>query len=227
MGSICGDDFKCHDVGGPACTACLRDDFDDDVIDPAKWRVLTPNAPTTTTERDGALEIAPPAGLDGAHYSQTLSTGEWDIEDGFVEVEIVESTNPDVDGPQTRFEMQYAATGVLMIVARGDASGGLISFLVTVEGTVIADVARPRTSRDRVWRIAGVGTEVAFQTSDDRSIWTTELMTAVPFPLRNLKPAMSAGTSNRVSSPGVARYDNLRIVVDGCPGHLPVPTDTP
>jgi hypothetical protein len=64
----------------------------------------------------------------------------------------------------------------------------------------------------RWWQISESGGTISFQTSPDRTTWTTQRTVTKAFDLSQLKVVLQAGTWQAVAAPGSAQFDNLNNV---------------
>ena len=203
-GAICGGDFLCHPAGADDCARCLRDDFDDGVIDPATW--ISPFA-GGVTEEGGMLQLVPEA------YHAVRSTDRWDLSDGALVVEVVESVRTG-ESAANGLRVTYDAGHSYLIELGGS---GLILFQQFAD-TVLDENSRAVTIDDRIWRIVHDRDVVELATSPDGATWTIGLTAIARFAPTSVEIELYAGGAGGTN---VVKYDDLRLTTPACPAAAP------
>jgi tartrate-resistant acid phosphatase type 5 len=194
-----------------ATTPLFSDSFNDSTRDTSKWKLGRFSRPSTyfdpqvaVSELNGRLTITPLASVAGTHYNGYVSVSTWNLTGRLAAVEVpqksagvsntVFSVGVDADnwyafkteGTQLRLERRVA--GVTSSVA--------ITYSATTH---------------RYWRIRHIPSSdsIVFETSSNGSSWTIRRTVARQIPITAVLVEMVAGTSESVSSPGQALFDNF------------------
>lgn len=195
--------------------ACLADTFVDSRVDRGTWELWLPaNEPVSVAEDAGALAITLAPNV-GRIYNGIQSRGRYDMVAGSAQVEVTPASQEvgvetlfsvDVDS-SLGFEISVYANRLHLVV---HTSGGVTSS-TAIDYDPIGH---------RFWRIRHdpAGT-MELETSADGLEWVSRRSAAVPRLPTAVIASLLAGTyvDLGVEDPGVARFDNLRLISASCP----------
>jgi glucose/arabinose dehydrogenase len=177
----------------------LTDAFTGTVIDAAKWQVLGTASRTT---QNGVLTVAPTT--SGSNYFGVASKTLYELKDTAVYVEVPLTTTPNTNA-ETQLVLERDANNSITI---GRGKSGL-QLRHRVNGTNSTTNVSFNATAMRWWRIREAGGTIFLETSPDASSWTVRRSFAKAFDLTQLKVVLRAGTTQSVSNPGAAKFDNL------------------
>jgi hypothetical protein len=187
----------------------LRDDFDDNVHDPARWSVLTFGSLTTAAETNGRVEVAGADNATGVHYAYFVSAASFDLTGGaaYVEVPAVAS------GPSTETQFGFdTATGDSL---RFYAYNGSLNAQLRVGG-VQSDVylAAYSATAHRWWRLRHdpATSLIHWEVSPDGRSWTSLYSVAAPGGVSSVTVFMGAGTWDAQPA-STTVFDNFNVPV--------------
>lgn len=186
-----------------AKTHTLTDNFDDNSIDVSKWTAGSTGTGSSIAETGGQIVVTLPNSSIGYSF--------------------IESNLLDLTGSSVTVEFPTKPSGgngvEQALQARLD-SNNHASFKVysaTLEMTyLVGGVPNPTTiSREdaaqRWFRLRELGGILYWETSPDRSTWTTQRSMAVAFDLSSVKIRLHGGCWQAVASPGTAAFDNFNL----------------
>jgi hypothetical protein len=188
----------------------LRETFSELV--PDRWRVeviATPSetfdAGVLTTHLSNALTITPLSQSDGTHFSGFASIGVFDLNSASIAAEVRKAAS----GGTTIFAAVIDAQN--WVGFRID--GGRLSFESHTAGKVAARTVPYNTAQHRYLRLrtSKVAPVVVWETSADGSNWNPEYVETATIKLASMRIALSAGTTKRVESAGIAVFDNVLV----------------
>jgi hypothetical protein len=201
-------------------TIILQDDFNDNLLDLAKWTRNSlfsgfTDASVAASETLQRFQVGPlPTGISGSHYNGLRSARSYDFTGAYSYVQVVQppSSSSTADGMFTvgidanNYYRIYVSKGILTGQAK----------LVGVKRTLFASAYNSLT--DRFWRIRhdkSTG-NVVFETGADNVNWTVRYSerwnTAVP--LKSIMFELKAGTSQvEAVAPGTVIFDNFKAAV--------------
>lgn len=192
---------------------CLHDEFD--AIDSGRW---TPMQPSHTSARDGRLVIAPPPGSgqpNDSTHDGLRGASQFDMTDGFAEIEVVSYLLPDETKQQSVFAIRRDEQNQFFMTA--DSQFHMRRRIDSAEVEVAPPL--PLDQVGRFWRIehASSTDRIRFVTSVDRRTWVLRHEEATPFPLDALIVQLEADSYNGgLAQPGTAEFDKLIVAAPGC-----------
>jgi hypothetical protein len=193
----------------------IRDDFDDNWRDQARWWVWTTSGQASIDETNQRVEVTPPAYTAGVHYAFFGSNAAGDLTGatGTVEVlAVLQGTNA-----STELVLQQADGQHRVLLWEGN--GNLYSHEDTPGNGVSTWLAPYDPQAHRWWRIRHDATSglLHWETSPDGRAWTSHRSAAPPFSITALHICIGAGTWDAEPAPGVAVFDNLNLPPAGVP----------
>jgi hypothetical protein len=189
----------------PTPAVAMADNFNDNLIDPAMWKIGDPISPTIVAEQNGRIEVTPQPNTAG--YNSLELAGGFDFRDKTVQVEVQPGSQ--AGAVWTFFKLYLNDTNGLVF------SVGVNSFIC--DSTVNGVLDRTQSTWDatiRYWRFRHNidANTISFDTSADGVTWTTRKTVAVGFPIHSLRAGIGAGAQGPTNAaPGVAVFDNFRI----------------
>ncbi len=189
----------------PTPAVAMADNFNDNVIDPAMWKISDPFSPTIVAEQNGRIEVTPQPNTAG--YNRLETAGGFDFRDKTLQVEVQPASQ--VGAVWTYFALFLNDSNSLIFAV------GVNSF--TCDSTVNGVLDRTQLTWDatiRHWRFRhDIDTNtVSFDTSADGVTWTVRKTVAAGFALHSVRAGVGAGASDATNAaPGVAAFDNFRL----------------
>jgi len=184
----------------------MDDNFDDGVIDPAKWTAAV-NTGLTITETAGDLQITLTT-AGGFNYVTYSAVTAYPLGTCTARITIVEAPRA-TPGAECAFCL--ANLGATPAQLCFDISGGMLASyfkMGTVTDYVTATFDPVAHSHLRFRQDA---TNVIWETSSDGVAWTLFDARPPPIDLSQVNVELFAGTFMNVTNPGQARYDDLNI----------------
>jgi glucose/arabinose dehydrogenase len=188
-------------LSDPAATtpiSQLMDTFTGNVIDTNKWQVVGTASRTT---QNGVLTITPPANATG--FFGVKSKDRYELKNNAALAQVVQATNS--NAAQTQMYLELDASNYVMIYKTNNK----LNFRHRVNGTNSNTNVTYSATSMKWWRIREAAGTIYLETSPDSITWTTRRSFAKAFDLSSLQLFLRAGTSTAVSSPGVAKFDNV------------------
>jgi hypothetical protein len=195
-----------------ASISTLRDDFNDNSINPQKWVVVIPSGSlTTVTETGGQLEIRPPAYASGWHTGGVQSTGVYDLTGSmiFLEVPSVLAGNT-----STMLRLEYDSTSYMTMSAEQSMYAGI----GTPGQGYLNGLPGYNPVAHRWWRIRhdSASNLIHWETSPDGSTWSSRFAEPPRIPITALRVLLLGYYSPSSSGsdpwdPGAALFDNLNL----------------
>ncbi len=191
----------------------LTDDFNDGVIDQNKWMIglLSRSSSNydplvTVGESNGRLEIAPRASTSSNAYNGIVSLNDWDLTGAGASVELVERPDGNavaifsVGTDKDNWHSFRTKSRSLYLESRinGNRTYERVNF----------DPVEDRFLRLRHDTVSG---DIVFETSPDRQVWTIQRRVPIVIDPSAVKFEMIAGSSDSVSSPGIAAFDDFEV----------------
>ena len=195
-------------VGGALFTL-FSDDFNDNVMDTAKWYVTDPLSASLVAERNQRLELTPATSASVTAYNGYASAPFIDMTNAQVTVEVPQYA-PSF-GHETYFQLANNTGNTLLFVAGG---GGLIlqdSATGSAGRTVITSY---NTTQHRFWRFRHdqATDRILWETSSDGAVWITLRSVARPFAITSMAVQLFSGKYPGVAAPAeTAVFDNLKV----------------
>ena len=205
-----------------ASTVVLQDDFNDNVLDPAKWTINTsiPQGSASVVEQNGRVELTNRGYLNTAQQFDPVAlcgitiTGEWTIAgagDDFLQAATRSNGTPAGSAGELQNGIEYFVFGNSMsIVGRGTASGTVTSTGSTGSLNFVAGVTY-------VFEIIDDGFNLSFTLTNKVNPSQTKTVTATS----SFHPATNLVTfHNRELCCGgthIAHLDNVVITREQCP----------
>ncbi|HEX6041801.1 vanadium-dependent haloperoxidase, partial [Longimicrobium sp.] len=191
----------------------IRDGFDDNWHDQARWYVWNPSGLPTLNETNQRVEITPPVNTAGMHYAFYGSNGTGDLRGATGTVEVVQV-------------LQGATCSTQLVLQQTDGEHRLV--LWSDGATLYAQEDQPGTPSDfplasydaqahRWWRIRhdAAADRVHWETSPDGRAWTSHRDAPPPFAIDAVQIAIGAGLLGAEPAPGMAIFDNVNQVPSG------------
>ncbi|HYV00475.1 MAG TPA: RHS repeat-associated core domain-containing protein [Pyrinomonadaceae bacterium] len=199
-------------TGPPAPS--FSDDFNDNLLDTAKWSVVDPNSPAVVSETGQRLQITLPANTAG--YNGISSNSTYDLTGKSVQVEVAQTVSQ-AGWCENFIQLVRDANNYFLI----DVGAGSLVFRSMVGGANNQTVIGYDASAFPYWRIRHdqAANTINFETSTNGTAWTSRKTVTPGFSLTALRFYLYAGawgTGN--GSPGAAKYDNFQLV-----GNTPAP----
>ncbi|MCU1288828.1 MAG: hypothetical protein JWN60_1057 [Acidobacteria bacterium] len=197
-------------TGDPPSTV-FSDNFNDGTRDATKWNLgifsrsasyFDPNI--VVVEQNGQLSITPRSSTTGNLYGGYLSAATWNLTDAAAEVEAAQKT---AGSAVTMFSVGTDKDNWFSFRAKGSSL-----YLESRKAGVTTDITLSYSAvQHRFWRVRHdpLSDTVAFETSADGNIWTTQWSVARGFAISAVKFELIAGTGGAVAAPGSARFDNF------------------
>ena len=195
----------------------LSDDFNDAIRDATKWTPgsligqylgaagYDPTLPVAETAA-GRLQITPRTGIAGDHYAGYLTAAAFNFTGLAAAVEVPQASTNSAD--------------TILAVAKDSQN---FAFIVVEDGVLYFDrcTAGNRTvsgipysaTTHRWWRIRHDATtnRLHFETSANRTTWTSHRNDAITFPITALRIELSAGTFDTIATTVPAQFDNFTL----------------
>lgn len=202
-----------------ANTQTLRDDFEDNGRDNAKWGNAYSSV-TTFAETGGTVVFTLANGTAGSNYAGYNSfPNAYDFTGSYIAALV--STVPNVaTSAQVGMKVYLDGSNILQFVE----FNGTLHFQKTVAG-VNSDVASVTYSatNHRWWRLRENGGTTYWDTSPDGRSWNQQTSLANPFAVTSVTVEFFAGTFQSEASPGTAVFDNFNYITTGAiENHLTV-----
>lgn len=191
----------------------FRDDFGGIVRISSRWSVGAPTNEGASidplvgvSQKNGRLEIAPLAGVNGKHYNGYFSTSTWNLTDAQATVEIVQA-------PATKASMTFALAMDSDNWYGFVIENGTLYFQSKVKGVKSPKSTPYNASQHRFWRLRHDPATrlLLWETSPDKDTWTIRNAESPQVPLTNLYVTLSAGSYRAVSQPGTAAFANFQL----------------
>ncbi|HLL73525.1 MAG TPA: S8 family peptidase [Pyrinomonadaceae bacterium] len=189
----------------PTPPVVYADNFDDNVIDPAMWKIRDPISPTIVTEQNGRIEVTPQPNTVANNGLEIA--GGFDFRDKTLQVEVQPASQ--AGAVYTSFKLYLDDTNGLVFAVGANR--------FTLDSTVNGVIDRTLLTWNaalRYWRFRHDidANTVSFDTSADGVTWTARKTVAAGFPLHSLRAAMGASAINATNAaPGMAVFDNFRL----------------
>jgi hypothetical protein len=186
----------------------FSDDFNDNLLDTAKWSVIAPSSPAVVSETGQRLQITLPANT--AAYNGISSKSTYDLTGKIVQVEVAQTVSQ-AGWCENFIQVMLDANNYYLI----DVGAGSLVFRSMVGGVNNQTVIAYDPSAFPYWRIRHdqATNTIYFETSSNGTAWTTRKTVTPGFSLTALRFYLYAGawgTGN--GSPGAAKYDNFKLL---------------
>lgn len=196
-------------------TVAFSDYFTDETFSTAKWKLGSLTAGQSFTddevevsEAGGRLEVKPRSGIAGRSYNGYITASPWDMTAAHVRVEVLQVTESTAN----------------TIFAVGSDSDNWYGFVVEsgklfmqskVGGKKNSTSVQYSPAQHRFWRIRHEATDnqILWETSSDGQKWNIQRRMTPQINLSAFYVYLGAGTYVIESNPGVAAFDNFRLVV--------------
>jgi hypothetical protein len=216
----------------PVITMPFADDFNDNLMDTAKWTLGAIEATlgggaeawdqtVAVVEQNQRLEITPAVGATGNHYNGYVSLQPWDLTNAGTSVEVIQAADGNAD---TYLALCVDGQNHYKI----EKEGGLINFAQIVAGVTTESSIAYSSIDHRFWRIRHIQAtnSVVFETSADEQVWTIRWSVPQSLPVNALKVEIGAGTNQAETAPGSAIFDNFQVAVKPVSSPIPLPSPT-
>lgn len=197
----------------PPPPQCVRDDFDDGLIDSTTWRIVTPgNAPIVIAETNQQLRFLHPMRMDGFNALETVRP--YDITGGYVQIELSEpptsATNIDTNLLVILDDNNYYMLNL---------ANSRLTARITTNG-VIDNKGVMSEANDRHWRIRHDADtdEIVFELSEKIEDWS-ELRrepASVPVTAVRVRIAGDSFGGGPLLTDATAGWDNLELLAPSC-----------
>ena len=198
----------------------LADDFNDNTRDASKWTLgalfaqidsgaAAFDSAISVLEQNGRIEIQPRVNTAGDHYSGYLSAASYDFSNSTAAIGVVQTANGDSD---TYLAVSKDARNFLAMIVEG---GVLYTDRVANGERHVSSHAYSSTQA-RYWRIRhSLPNTVSYDISADAVTWQTLRSEAIGFDATNVRVEFGAGTAIKMTSPGLAIFDNFTLTRSG------------
>jgi hypothetical protein len=194
----------------------LVDTFNDNVIDQyhaldnpdGRWDVT---ASDRISEVNGRVEIRPPGNQPSSSYLEYVSHATYDLADSEVRVELVRTLIRS-SRTGTFLRVQPDATSYVLTIGVGSSGMLYASALLPGSSSTTSFSQRPYDpDRHRWLRLREQVGTVYWEVSADGDEWVVLASIPTPFDVSQVKVRFGAGTSQPVTAPGTAIFDNLNV----------------
>lgn len=205
---------------GTGPVTIVAEDFNDNSRDTAKWSVGAIFAQISNAaafdpavgvfERNQRLEIVPRSNVSGDHYAGYVSASTLDFTNATASVRVLQATTGTSD---TYLGIVRDGQTFELIVAEE----GMLYFIQATNGAFDATSIPYDPAAHRFWRIRHVASPAAihFETSPDRTAWTTRRSVNPSFAVTAVRAELGAGTFAATASPGMAVFEDFSITRPG------------
>jgi hypothetical protein len=194
-------------------TPVFSDGFNDGIRDTSKWKLGRFSRPSSyfdlkvpVREQNGRLSISPLASLTGTHYNGYVSVSTWNLTGTLAAVEVVQKSAGNSNtvfsiGTNENNWFSFKTEGTQLRLERRLA-GSTSSTFITYSAT-----------QHRFWRLRHIPAtdSIVFETSANGSTWVVRRTVARQIPITAVLVELVAGTSEAVSSPGTALFENFHL----------------
>jgi hypothetical protein len=206
-------------TGDGPIDGCVSDDFNADLDD--RWMSVTENQATTASAfQDLELEL-PVAGLSRAKLT---TANKFDVTDAEVRVELVQPPRLDVGAAVAfRLSLQDPTATETFEFRRNDDTR-----LTILSNGSMVDAGPYDPTLHRHLRIRHAGTNIHYETSPTREIWTAVVGSPVSVTAQLTEASAVLELGGTVTNPAIAAFDNFEVVSSGCDGRAspPIVLDT-
>jgi hypothetical protein len=194
-------------------TPVFSDGFNDGIRDTSMWKLGRFSRPpsyfdpqVTVLEQNGRLSITPRASLTGTHHNGYTSVSTWNLTGTLAAIEVVQKSAGNSNtvfsvGTDANNWFSFKTEGTQLRLERRLA-GSTSSAFITYSAT-----------QHRYWRLRHNPAidSIVFETSSNGSTWVVRRTVARQIPITALLVELVAGTSEAVSSPGTALFENFHL----------------
>ena len=189
-----------------ALLGTLKDNFNDNVRDTAKWEHYQVGTLASAAEVNQRVEVTPPSGAGDRHEAYFRSINKYDLTGSWAYVEIPQVLSGGSVGTEFRLFLDngdfYRFTLQGNLYGQYAAGGGFTTFLNIAYSAI----------NHRWWRFrhdSGANL-LHFETSPDGTAWTSQAShTPAAGTISSLRPAIGIESFGVNSAPGVAHFDNF------------------
>jgi hypothetical protein len=186
----------------------FNDNFNDNSIDTAKWDEtaahLTYHASVTVVETGQLIEITPRTSVAGSNHNGLRADNAVDFTRGYCQWEVRQIAGADVNA-QTRCGIILDASNLIEFMVANTT----LTFRQRASGSNSDTTLAYNSTTHRWMRLWHDGTNIYFDTSPDGTTWTNRRTVAAGITLTSVKVYIMAGTEGSVTTPGVAKFDNV------------------
>lgn len=191
--------------------ATLRDNFTDNAISATAWTSYTSGS-ATVAETGGQARFTLPSSTAGSHEAGYRSNSAYDLTADSFDINIDTMVATGV-AATAFFDLRLVADSTTNALRWRQVSNTITArhFVAGVETQVYTATWNATTYK--YLRIRVTGTDVLWQSSTDRSSWTTRATVAISslFPITSLFVAFGASCGN-VASPGSFRLEDVNLI---------------
>ena len=196
-------------------TVVLSDYFNDQVRAALKWKLgaLTAGSAftdpqVTVVERNARLEIAPRSNASARSYNGYVSASSWNFTGAHARVDVFQTCEGTAN---TIFAVGTDSNNWYGFVVES----GKLYLQSKIDGRKNSQSITYDATEHQSWRIRHEASEnqILWETSPDGTTWTIQRQIAPQIPLTALYVTLSAGTYMTEAEPGLAVFDNFKLVV--------------
>jgi hypothetical protein len=196
-------------------TVVLSDYFDDSVRAEVKWRLGCLTAPPAfndsgviVVEKNASLEITPRSGVSVRSYNGYTTQKAWDFTAAHARVDVFQTTEGAAD---TIFAVGIDSNNWYGFVVEN----GKLYLQNKINGRKNSQTLRYDPASHRSWRLRHEASlnEILWETSADGTNWEVLRRATPQIPLEKVFVTLGAGTYTPEIEPGLAAFDNFRLVV--------------
>ena len=195
-----------------APSGCLVERFDDGVIDPTRWDVVSPgNATVMLSEENNGLVARITPGQNA--YNGIASKQTFDMVGGSLEIMVT----PAYMGGFVETIVTLDVSSLAQFIVSAGAGNFNLKWVIN---SIPTSMYIPYTADMKIWRIEHRAStqQIVVQTSTDGTIWTDRLSAMTPYTPTTAKVELLAGEYNTgLPVATSARWEALRVISAECP----------
>lgn len=191
----------------------FSDDFNDNALAPLQWSSgsltadeASVDASISVTAQNKRLEITPRSNSTSRHFNGCVTAAYWDLTAAMATIEVVQVASGKAD---TVFAVGVDSDNWCGFVVEN----GELYFQSKTRGRKYPMRIAYNHAEHRFWRMRhDAKTDTLFwETSADEVTWKVQHAETPRLGLTSVRISLSAGTSQAVSAPGKAIFDNFRL----------------
>jgi hypothetical protein len=193
----------------------LSDSFDDTIRAVAKWRLGCLTAgPTFTDEKvsvvenNASLEITPRVGTTNRSYNGYITQTAWDFTAAHAQVDVFQTTE---GGADTIFAIGTDNNNWYGFIVES----GKLYLQSKINGRKNSESVRYDATDHRSWRLRHDPSlnQILWETSADGTTWAILRRATPEISVQSIYVTLAAGTFTPEVEPGLAAFDNFKLVI--------------